>query len=63
MAEETGRAVAAATRGFFASQYAAGAPAGKLLLFSSFSVDALRAAQKEAPAIARGWLTDRIEDG
>jgi glycerophosphoryl diester phosphodiesterase len=63
VAAETGRAVAAVTRDFFAPQYAAGAPTASLPLFSSFSVDALRAAQNEAPAIARGWLTDRIEDG
>ena len=63
LAEATGRAVAAATRDFFAPQYAAGAPIGSLPLFSSLSADALGAAQKEAPAIARGWLTDRIEDG
>jgi glycerophosphoryl diester phosphodiesterase len=63
VAAETGRAVAALTRDFFAPQYAAGVDAAMLPLFSSFSLDALSAAQREAPGIARGWLADRIEDG
>ncbi|RXZ36691.1 glycerophosphodiester phosphodiesterase [Oxalobacteraceae bacterium CAVE-383] len=63
VAAETGRAVAAAAWAFFKDSYAAGADMAGLPLFSSFSFDALRAAQEEAPAIARGWLTDKIEDG
>jgi glycerophosphoryl diester phosphodiesterase len=69
VAAETGRVVAALTRDFFARQYAADAGAdtdthmAARPLLSSFSFDALRAAQIEAPDIARGWLVERIEDG
>ncbi|HEY4317784.1 MAG TPA: glycerophosphodiester phosphodiesterase [Herbaspirillum sp.] len=62
VAAETGRVVAAVTRDFFAAQCPS-ASAASLPLFSSFSFDALQAAQLEAPGIARGWLVDRIEDG
>lgn len=69
VANETGRAVAALVRQFFAAAYADAAnradkaSAMALPLFSSFSFDALRAAQAAAPAIPRGWLVDVIEDG
>ena len=65
-AADTGAAVAALVRDFFAPQLAAhkpGADSAALPLFSSFSFDALRAAQAVAPAIPRGWLVDTIEDG
>lgn len=62
VAAETGTVVAAATKAFFAS--VTGAPADIALpLFSSFSVDALHAAQIAAPGIARGWLVDTIATG
>jgi glycerophosphoryl diester phosphodiesterase len=66
VAAETGRVVGALVRQFFAPQCAAHVPGvndATLPLFSSFSFDALRAAQWEAPAIPRGWLVDAIAEG
>jgi glycerophosphoryl diester phosphodiesterase len=69
-ASETGAAVAAQVRQFFAPQLAAqlaghqpGVNDATVPLFSSFSFDALRAAQQAAPDIPRGWLVDVVEDG
>ncbi len=50
----TGRAVALLTQTFFEQKI------GVLPLFSSFSFEALRAAQAAAPAIARGYLLDTV---
>ncbi|MDB5774149.1 MAG: ugpQ [Herbaspirillum sp.] len=65
-AADTGAAVAAGVRRFFA-QRQAGRDAPRIdavpPLFSSFSFDALRAAQAVAPEIARGWLIDTIAEG
>jgi glycerophosphoryl diester phosphodiesterase len=66
VAAQTGRVVAALVREFFAPQcrvHIAGVNDVTLPLFSSFSFDALRAAQREAPEIPRGWLVDVIEPG
>jgi glycerophosphoryl diester phosphodiesterase len=63
---ETGVVVATQVRQFFAPQLAAHLPGvndATLPLFSSFSVDALRAAQQAAPDIPRAWLVDVVEDG
>ncbi len=66
---ETGRIVAQITDEFFADEVAAHVAGGRdtwadpaLPLFSSFSFEALRAAQVAAPDIPRGFLTDVIED-
>ena len=66
---ETGRIVAQLTEECFANEVAQhvasadGAWADPALpLFSSFSFEALRAAQVAAPDIPRGFLTDTIED-
>ncbi|MFC5473431.1 glycerophosphodiester phosphodiesterase [Paraherbaspirillum soli] len=66
---ETGRVVAQVTQECFAAEIAAHVATGAgtfadpaLPLFSSFSFDALRAAQVAAPDIPRGFLTDVIED-
>lgn len=66
---ETGRIVAQVTEEFFADAVAAHVAGGRgtwadpaLPLFSSFSFEALRAAQVAAPDIPRGFLTDVIED-
>ena len=66
LAAATGSAVAALVKQFFAPQIAAHEPGVNdmtLPLFSSFSFDALRAAQQVAPQIPRGWLVDAIGDG
>lgn len=65
-AAETGTVVATQVRQFFAPQLAAHEPGvndATLPLLSSFSFEALRAAQQVAPDIARGWLVDVIADG
>lgn len=59
-ADATGRAVAESTKRLFAAELAASAGAAALPLFSSFSYDALLAAQAAAPAIPRGYLVDAI---
>jgi glycerophosphoryl diester phosphodiesterase len=66
---ETGRIVAQVTEACFADEVAAHAAAGRgtwadpgLPLLSSFSFDALCAAQVAAPDIPRGFLIDVIED-
>ena len=51
---QTGATVARLTRQWL------GAGAAGRLLFSSFSLPALRAAQQAAPDIARGWLLERL---
>lgn len=66
VAVETGAVVATQVRQFFAPQLAAHVPGvidAALPLLSSFSFEALRAAQQAAPDIARGWLVDVIADG
>ena len=70
VAAETGTVVAAATKAFFAQHYGNAAAAANraaddtpLPLFSSFSIDALHAAQTAAPGIPRGWLVDKIAAG
>jgi glycerophosphoryl diester phosphodiesterase len=65
-AAATGAAVATLVRTFFAAQLATHRPGvcdARLPLFSSFSFDALRAAQAAAPELARGWLLDTIAEG
>lgn len=60
---ETGQTVAELTQRLFAPEISAragGAGSEILPLFSSFSLDALQAARDAAPAIPRGYLTDRI---
>lgn len=57
--DETGRVVADTTQRLFAQELAQGDPAA-LPLLSSFSVDALRAAQTAAPAIPRGLLVKSV---
>lgn len=66
---ETGRIVAQVTEEYFAEEVAAHVASGRgtwadptLPLFSSFSFEALRAAQVAVPDIPRGFLTDTIED-
>lgn len=63
---ETGRVVAQITQECFANEIAAcvahDASAAVLPLFSSFSFEALRAAQTAAAHIPRGFLTDVVED-
>jgi len=59
----TGQVVAALTRQCFAPEIAGrkvGIPAISLPLFSSFSLEALQAAQRTAPEIARAWLVDTV---
>ncbi|HEX2531111.1 MAG TPA: glycerophosphodiester phosphodiesterase [Burkholderiaceae bacterium] len=57
---QTGAAVAALSRTFFAAELASAAGPPLLPLFSSFSFDALLAAKDAVPAIPRGYLVDRI---
>jgi glycerophosphoryl diester phosphodiesterase len=54
----TGTVVAETTRKLFARELAAGARPSDLPLFSSFSLEALAAAQETAPDIPRGFLLD-----
>lgn len=54
----TGEVVAACCASLFAD--VAVSDAGHLPLLSSFSVTALKAAKSAAPALPRGWLTERI---
>lgn len=56
---ETGRVVAETTQRLFAQELASGDPAA-LPLLSSFSTEALRAAQAAAPGIPRGLLAKSI---
>ena len=58
---ETGRVVALAAGALFADEIANGDMA-RVPLLSSFSVDALAAAQASAPELPRGYLIDRIGD-
>jgi glycerophosphoryl diester phosphodiesterase len=57
--EATGRTVAELTRRWL-QEIDWQQPAGKLLLFSSFSFDAVMAAKNAAPEIPRGFLADAI---
>lgn len=60
---QTGQVVAETTRRLFADEIAAREPGrndATLPLFSSFSFDALSAAQKAAPEIPRGFLLDTV---
>ncbi len=65
---ETGHVVAQATAAFFAAEIDAhiehrdATTFANLPLFSSFSIDALRAAKVAAEAIPRGYLVDDIAD-
>ncbi|MQR01187.1 glycerophosphodiester phosphodiesterase [Glaciimonas soli] len=65
---ETGHVVAQETLAFFSAEIAAhierpdATTFANLPLFSSFSIDALRAAQVAAAAIPRGYLVDDIAD-
>jgi len=56
---ETGRVVAETTQRLFAQELASGDPAS-LPLLSSFSYEALRAAQAAAPGLPRGLLVQSI---
>ena len=56
----TGRIVGETTRRLFASEIAAGKRSADLLLFSSFSFDALMTAKEAAPDIPRGFLVDKL---
>lgn len=63
--EQTGHVVAGATERLFAAEIAAyagraGADNAALPVLSSFSFDALLAAQSAAPAVPRGYLVDVI---
>ncbi len=57
---ETGEVAAKMVQDMFAPELAAQTGAANLPLFSSFSFDALQAAQHHAPDIPRGFLMDRI---
>jgi len=57
---ETGKAAAMLVQQLFADEIAAKTGPENLPLFSSFSFDALQAAQQQAPEIPRGFLLDRI---
>lgn len=57
---ETGLVAAAMVQEMFTAEIAAKASPENLPLFSSFSFDALQAAQRQAPEIPRGFLLDRI---
>lgn len=59
LAARTGEVTGAAVAQFLAAMPGAGVH--RLPLFSSFSADALMAARRVAPDIARGFLCDRIE--
>lgn len=59
---ETGIAAAKLVQQMFADEIAAGQGPQTLPLFSSFSFEALQAAQRQAPDIPRGFLLDRIPD-
>lgn len=61
--EQTGRTVAELTKRLCAadiSSHVAGVNDASLPLFSSFSIEALRAARAAAPEIPRGYLVDAI---
>jgi glycerophosphoryl diester phosphodiesterase len=57
---ETGRVAAKMVQDMFQREISARAGAVALPLLSSFSFDALQAAQRQAPEIPRGFLIDRI---
>jgi glycerophosphoryl diester phosphodiesterase len=57
---ETGRVAAAMTRDLFATEIAANSGAASLPLLSSFSFEAVQAAQRVTPEIPRAFLVDRI---
>jgi glycerophosphoryl diester phosphodiesterase len=59
---ETGRAAAKLVQQLFADEIAANKGSQTLPLFSSFSFEALKAAQQQAPEVPRGFLLDRIPD-
>jgi glycerophosphoryl diester phosphodiesterase len=59
---ETGSAAAKLVQQLFADEIAANQGPQTLPLFSSFSFDALQAAQQQAPEVPRGFLLDRIPD-
>ena len=59
----TGAAVASACMRLWAGMEAGAAAATSPLLFSSFNVEALQAAQGAAPALARALLLDKLWDG
>lgn len=57
---ETGQVAAQMVQDFFQTEISARAPVAALPLLSSFSFEALQAAQRQAPEIPRGYLLDQI---